>query len=924
MKTRWSRMTKQSSSNRIRVLALAGSLGGALALAGCDAFFGASEDEYLNRGVDHLNAGELSAAAIEFRNVLQENPEHAQARFFLGVTQLNQGDIDRARRDLERAAELGYSERELALPLARARAAQGAFEAVLEADAPEGMSQSELAQWHYLRGRAALYQEDRGRAEQEFRDALSADPGSADARHGQVLLAQQDGDLARIRTWVERTLAVDDEYADAWRARATLALQQDRASDAEESLDRAIASDIQPRPSDVMRRGMLRLQRGDLDGAREDATTLGRLASDAPWGPYLRGLVELQEGDRAAAQSSMEQAISRTDDFPAPRLYLAALHGDSGRYEQAEYQLDRYEAGGRRDTASSLIRVALEAARGNRERARQLLESHIQGNPEDQRALVMRRMLSNGQSDVDPSFVQTALSGLEGRSGDLDELVQQTGDDTAPRASSEEYATITKALNEGNFGQALQRTTTLLEEYPNDPELYNLKGGAHIALGEIEEAVGAFRQALQRDPSNVSAVRNLGQIFERADREDVALALYRQAYGNTPESLDIALLLIRLEARQGNDARVEVLVDEAIQGHPEDPRPRMLKARHSLLSGDPENALTVLEPLVEAQADNPAFLRLLGEARLAAGEAGAAAEALAHSRDLGADDWDSTVLYARALVESEQFDEAETVIRSAIDGDPEALHPRVLLMRLLGARGDHDAAESVYQDLLTLTDGETTVLREGAEAALRAGRPAVAVERLEQAWSREPGDELARELARALISDGERSSARTLLEDWVSSENDAEVSSAALHLLAQLQSTGDVGAANSLYERLIERNPDDVVALNNLAWNIRQQETQRAVTLAERAVSRAPEARGVRHTLAMALAEQGKTSEAIEQLERALDGAEGDVRLETLDLAELYVRSGQTNDARELLEELAGDEDFDGAQRAREILMELE
>ncbi|SEO97558.1 tetratricopeptide repeat protein [Aquisalimonas asiatica] len=922
MKTRRSVLTLQQTGVARR-WKLAVGLSGALALAGCDAWFGASVDDHLRSGVDYYQAGDLNSAAIQFRNVLQEEPEHARARYYLGVTQLQLGELDRARRDLERARDLGYSERNVVPALQQVYAAMGEHRRVLDMEAVEGLDQTDIAHWHYLRGRAAMGENGREQAEAEFRLALRADPGLADARYGQVLLAEAGGDQQATQYWIQRTLAADDNHTGALRSQAILHLRQGRRGDAQDAFDRVIASGGNVQVTDFMRRGLLRLQDGDLDGAAEDASALRSMASEAPWGPYLEGLVQLRRGERRSAQTSMEQAISRTDGFAAPRLFLAAIHGEAGRLDQSEYQLDRYNTINGMDAASSLMRIAIAHGRGNEERAGQLIDRHLEEHPGDQRALAMRRALANGVQAGDGSFVRTALSGLQDDGGGEDIVPERdTGDGDHPRPSREEYDAVVSAINASNYGEALEKVEALAEAYPEDPEVFNLKGGVHIARGEGDAALDAFREVLQRDPENISAIRNIGQLFSQAGREDVTLAFYRQAHENSPGSLEILLELAGLEARRGNDARVEHLVNKAIEDHPEAVRPRMLKARHALFSDDPETALATLEPIEDAHGENPDFQRLRGEALLAAGRPDEAADTFERVRAMNGGGDGILVLHARALVQSERYDDAEQVTRQAIEDAPDAEEPRVLLMRLLSERGDHGAAEEAYQQMIDARGEDRAALREGARVARGAGDLDVAVARVERAHALEPDDSTARDLARAYRANGDGDAARDHLESWVADEGRANVSGATLHLLAQLRAEVDESGATELYEDLIAINPDDVVALNNLAWTLRESEPQRALRLAERAHELAPDAANVRHTLAMALVENGKVSDAITHLESLEGESEGDAPALTLDLAELYVRNDRADDARPLLQRLSETE-FDGQERAREALESL-
>ena len=57
------------------------------------------------RGVDH-DFRVRAAAVIQLRNALQKNPDLAEARFLLGTSLLETGDLAGAEKELRKAAEL--------------------------------------------------------------------------------------------------------------------------------------------------------------------------------------------------------------------------------------------------------------------------------------------------------------------------------------------------------------------------------------------------------------------------------------------------------------------------------------------------------------------------------------------------------------------------------------------------------------------------------------------------------------------------------------------------------------------------------------------------------------------------------------------------------------------------------------------------
>ena len=76
-----------------------------------------------------------------------------------------------------------------------------------------------------------------------------------------------------------------------------------------------------------------------------------------------------------------------------------------------------------------------------------------------------------------------------------------------------------------------------------------------------------------------------------------------------------------------------------------------------------------------------------------------------------------------------------------------------------------------------------------------------------------------------------------------------------------------------IYERVLDLDPNDLVALNNLAWYLRERDPKKALAYAEKAHELAPKAPSILDTYAMALLANGDNAKALRMIERALDKA---------------------------------------------------
>src|SRR5512133_2330474 len=85
-----------------RVLLFAGVLGLALATASCSR----SADQYFASGNRYLQNKQYKEAIVEYRNAVQKDPNHGQARLRLAEACAATGDVRNAYRESVRAADL--------------------------------------------------------------------------------------------------------------------------------------------------------------------------------------------------------------------------------------------------------------------------------------------------------------------------------------------------------------------------------------------------------------------------------------------------------------------------------------------------------------------------------------------------------------------------------------------------------------------------------------------------------------------------------------------------------------------------------------------------------------------------------------------------------------------------------------------------
>ena len=114
---------------------------------------------------------------------------------------------------------------------------------------------------------------------------------------------------------------------------------------------------------------------------------------------------------------------------------------------------------------------------------------------------------------------------------------------------------------------------------------------------------------------------------------------------------------------------------------------------------------------------------------------------------------------------------------------------------------------------------------------------------------------------------------------------------------------------------MIETDPDNVIALNNLAWNLRLEEPRQALQYIRRAAQAAPERPEVLDTLAVVEHLNGESRAAYRNIERALKGSPQNPSMR-YHKAMIGAALGEEDQAMALLEELLADEATEFPERA--------
>jgi tetratricopeptide (TPR) repeat protein len=235
--------------------------------------------------------------------------------------------------------------------------------------------------------------------------------------------------------------------------------------------------------------------------------------------------------------------------------------------------------------------------------------------------------------------------------------------------------------------------------------------------------------------------------------------------------------------------------------------------------------------------------------------------------------------------------------------------------------GKEDEFDQHLEILESLAPQNPEVILLLAASASRKGDTTTAVKLAEQAFTLAPGTATLIALGSYKEAAGDREAAIQLYRTWID-ENPEDVA-VRMTIANSLQMAQKVEEAKIEYEQIVQLDPDNAVALNNLAWHIREEEPARALEYIRHASSIAPDSADVLDTLAVVEYINKDYKQAQRSIERALRQSPNNPSL-IYHSAMISAALGDSASAIDILEGLLDvSTDFPEISQANELLMAL-
>ncbi len=603
-------------------------------------------------------------------------------------------------------------------------------------------------------------------------------------------------------------------------------------------------------------------------------------------------------GQLPLAVSTYREALSRS-----PKDLRIIVPAVAAFYKANEY-----------DYADRILRQAASENLFHPELKRLALQSYLKRGQLGSAGDMLESLLDN---DPDNRAVRLSLALLKIRQKQFAEAQKLL--DNLKTAEPDSFpvtvAQIELNLQQNNPDEAIRLCDEIINKSENATG-YMLRARTLVFLGETEKAEKDFQQATALEPDNSDTWTAMSDFYRSSGQPDKAASDIQKAMSLAPDNLSIQKRAIILSLASGSKdtiAEGRSILDKALADNPADVELRLYKSRLLLSEATApaiKQAMDILKKIIAEQPEqNPAWT-LLAQTALTQEQTAEAIDIALRGLVYHPDD--KSLLLLKAEGEARRSPRlAIPTLKAMLDAYPD---DTVIALRLIevyiGAGQPQQAVELAGAQLASSEQSaDTGRLRIALAIALhKSGDKAQAQEIFDSLIEAAPDDtspffaqiqlmkddQLWPELRQKAFSrlekhpeetdvplavavglaQNESSQAKAIAKDMLGTILDRRPDYLpAMNALAMLlQMTGETEESAVLYRRIIDIEPENVIAMNNLAWIMcqDQQEYQAASELATRGLQIAPTYVDLIDTRGVSYYKLGRYDDAIADFNKCL------------------------------------------------------
>ncbi len=880
--------------------------------------------DYVNEAKVYLEKGEFRAAIIQLKNQLRNKPKDAQARYLLGTAYLKSGQLSGAKKEFQRAYSLNPESPEYSLTYAQLLLRDKEYAKVDEILDTPFADKADEEQRQVYQASAYLGLGQREKARQIY-TKIAAESANARAYMGLARLALLDKDMDSASQWTEKALAIDADNEAALQLKAKMYLADKQNDQALELYDRLINQNAN-NPTYYYERAVIYLALKQYDAAEQDIQRVLQEMNNQPLATYLLAQIRLQQKKYPEAQSLSQYVLSVLPRHYPSMLVLGVASLEQGFFNQAEKNIIQYLSINPNNIEVQHLLATIYLRQGNSGQAVLILEG-IDAEQRAQNAEILTTLGSayilQGEHEKgiellnqakalapDSKLVQQRLMAGQFKSGDIDTAITNLENTLKSGKGNQQTNNllILAYIQKKDIIKAEKLLRTLIEESPQDPQLYNFLAIVERLNGHNDRAKSVYQKILQLDKNFIPAYFGLAQLALEQNNFVSAKKYLTQVLNIEAKNTKAYLALAGIADKQNNlqDAEKYLLTGLEITSANQKARIAMasLLGRWYAENQQPQKQLLLAQQMIKSYPDDKDAMSFLARAEIADKKENEAEQTLRSIIKSNAKDSKHRLMLAN-LLSTQPGRETEVIklIDEVIAISPADPQPLGIKVSYLIKIQRYQQAMDVADDMIERFPNQAIGLRLRGDVYLQQKDYEDALNYYQQAYNIQADTTLLLMIAEILLIQGQDDNAIQLLTEKLQTDSN----NIQLHFkLGNIyQQKNQLDQAVSHYQSILKIKADHVLALNNLAWVYAMQGNPEAISLAKKAYMQAPDSSAIIDTYGYILLKQGSIEEGIKMLQKAvkLDPGSNDIQYH---LAEGYYLNNETRQAKQILEGILG------------------
>jgi len=894
-----------------------------LAVASCSSKKDAQA--YLAKAKQYESEHKYQAAIIELKNLLQNDSQNTQARTLLATIYITIGDGVSAEKELNKAISLGVDKDNVIKDLVRALLLQGKHdEAIQQITINDSWPADKRSDMLLLQGNAYLTKDEYANAKNSFQKALALNASNSAATIGLAKLAYIDDKPEQAEKLLASIGSGDPNVSDALLLKARYAQSQQRLDKAQDLYQQALkisqARNLENASLYIQSQlAMVQIKDHKLDEALQNVNQVLNTAPNFVIAIYARGLIAYLQKDYDKAIEYLQRVISAAPDHMPTTLLLGAIQFAKGNYEQSNNFLTKFVSEVPTHIQARKLLGYVRLRLHKPDEAMEILKSGTDSLQKDDAqllAIIGEAASVGGDTQLGVDYLQRAKKIQPNNSGIRAELAKVYLSQGTYDKAIQELETISGNANENeqakrlliytylrkqDFSEARKTTQALIKDSPDNPAWWVVLGGVELIAGNRDEARKNLNKALSIRANFAPARLNLARLELEDGQLLNASHQFETVLEAEPKNGAALLGMAQIAEKSGDTKQALDWLEKARQSDKDAIVPRLVLGRYYLRNEKYDQALVIAKEAFAADGNNIQVLRMLALTYIKLKQEDEALNTYQRvaKKDPKNPQWQYEI--GNIYSGSKRFEQARLSYNKALQLNKEFLPAMVNLAGV-------DIQQGKFDNALKKSEQIKNQFPKSSAGFMVAGDVYVQEKKMQQAqkeyiagFNLEPSLVFVNKIFLASGALNDYTKSVEVSNQWLTTHPDDLTAHMYLGLAYQYLNQSD--KAEQAFEKVLESDPKNVMALNNLAFLLINSNNKRALQYADQARQLAPNNFAVMDTYGWVLTVGGDARQGAEVLQNALAKSDDNPSV-TYHYAYALQKNNDTSKAVALLEKI--------------------